>query len=332
MLFRSRREAPLAVGLGKGEQFIASDPVAILEYTNQIVFLRDGDLVDVRVDGIMFYDASGAVFSPRPETLTWSPETARKDGYAHFFRKEINEQPRTLKAALAGRVSGTTIRLPELDTAGIDVANLRTVEFIACGSAYYATLAAATLAESLLGIPARCTVASEFRYAPPRLDARTLVIAISQSGETADTLGAVRAARAAGAIVVGIVNSAGSTLTRDATVSVMLQAGPEVSVAATKSYTSQALVAEVVALDLARLAGDIATTIFHPVGTARMGRLDDPQAVVDPELRVRDGRGGVVQGLRVVDASVMPTITSGNTNSPTLMIAERAAEWMANAG
>jgi glucosamine--fructose-6-phosphate aminotransferase (isomerizing) len=256
----ARREAPLAVGLGKGEQFIASDPVAILEYTNQIVFLRDGDLVDVKVDGITFYDAFGAVFSPRPETLTWSPETAQKDGYAHFFRKEIDEQPRTLKAALAGRVSGTTIRIPELDTAGIDVANLRTVDFIACGSAYYATLAAAALAESLLGIPVRCTVASEFRYAPPRLDARTLVIAISQSGETADTLGAVRAARAAGAIVLGIVNAAGSTLTREATVSVMLQAGPEISVAATKSYTSQALVAEVVALDLARLAGRLDPT------------------------------------------------------------------------
>ena len=254
-IIAARREAPLAVGIGEGEQFLASDPVAMLEHTNKIIFLRDGDLADLQRDGVTLYDATGATFAPKIETITWDGAAARKEGYDHFMRKEMDEQPRALSAAMLGRVSATGIAIGELDPLSAALTATRSIEFVACGSAYHASLTAATLAERLLRIPVRVTVASEFRYDPPALGPTSLVIAVSQSGETADTLGAVRIAKAAGAPVLAIVNAAGSSLTREADAVVLLQAGTEISVAATKSYTSQALVTLLVTLDLARRTG-----------------------------------------------------------------------------
>jgi glucosamine--fructose-6-phosphate aminotransferase (isomerizing) len=254
-IIAARREAPLAVGIGEGEQFLASDPVAMLEHTNKIIFLRDGDLADLQCDGVTLYNATGATFAPKIETITWDGAAARKEGYDHFMRKEMDEQPRALSAAMLGRVSATGIAIGELDPLSAALTATRSIEFVACGSAYHASLTAATLAERLLRIPVRVTVASEFRYDPPALGPTSLVIAVSQSGETADTLGAVRIAKAAGAPVLAIVNAAGSSLTREADAVVLLQAGTEISVAATKSYTSQALVSLLVTLDLARRTG-----------------------------------------------------------------------------
>jgi glucosamine--fructose-6-phosphate aminotransferase (isomerizing) len=164
------------------------------------------------------------------------------------MRKEMDDQPRALSAAMLGRVSVDGVAISELDAIAPALAAARSIEIVACGSAYYASLTAATLAERLLRVPVRVTVASEFRYDPPALGPTSLVIAVSQSGETADTLGAVRTAKAAGATVLAIVNAAGSSLTREADAVVLLQA-------ATKSYTSQALVTLLVTLDLARRAG-----------------------------------------------------------------------------
>jgi glucosamine--fructose-6-phosphate aminotransferase (isomerizing) len=254
-IIAARREAPLAVGLGEGEQFLASDPVAILEHTNKIIFLRDGDLADLQRGGINLYDETGAKFAPKIETITWDGAAARKEGYDHFMRKEMDEQPRALSAAMLGRVSADGVVISELDAIAPALRAARSIEIVACGSAYYASLTAANLAERLLRVPVRVTVASEFRYDPPALGPASLVIAVSQSGETADTLGAVRTAKAAGATVLAIVNAAGSSLTREADAVVLLQAGTEISVAATKSYTSQALVTLLVTLDLARRAG-----------------------------------------------------------------------------
>jgi len=257
-IIAARREAPLAVGIGEGEQFLASDPVAMLEHTNKIIFLRDGDLADLQRDGVTLYDATGTTFASKIETITWDGAAARKEGYDHFMRKEMDEQPRALSAAMLGRVSTTGIAISELDPLSEALKSTRSIEFVACGSAYHASLTAATLAERLLRIPVRVTVASEFRYDPPALGPTSLVIAVSQSGETADTLGAVRIAKAAGAPVLAIVNAAGSSLTREADAVVLLQAGTEISVAATKSYTSQALVSLLVTLDLARRTGALA--------------------------------------------------------------------------
>jgi len=254
-IIATRREAPLVVGLGEGEQFLASDPVAIVEHTNRIIFLRDGDLADLQLGEVTLYDTTGHAFEPKVETISWSGAAAQKEGYDHFLRKEMDEQPRALSAAMLGRVSSAGVEIRELDLIGPLLAAMRSIEFVACGSAYHAALAAAALAQRLLKISVRVTVASEFRYDPPALGATTLVIAVSQSGETADTLGAVRIARTAGAPVVALVNAAGSSLTREADAVVLLQAGTEVSVAATKSYTAQALVSLLLALDLARRSG-----------------------------------------------------------------------------
>ena len=254
-IIAARREAPLTVGIGDGEQLLASDPVAILQHTNKIVFLRDGDLVDLRQDGVTLYDADGAAFAPSIETIAWDGAAARKEGYDHFMRKEMDEQPRALASAMLGRVKPTEISVGELDHLDATIKALHSVEFVACGSAYHASLAAAKLAERLLKVPVRVTIASEFRYDPPPLSSQTLVVAVSQSGETADTLGAVRAAKAAGAPVLAVVNAAGSSLTREAGAVVLLQAGTEVSVASTKAYTCQVLVNLLVTLDLARRRG-----------------------------------------------------------------------------
>jgi glucosamine--fructose-6-phosphate aminotransferase (isomerizing) len=251
----ARREAPLAVGLGEGEQFLASDPVAILEHTNRIIFLRDGELADLQRGGITLYDSTGTQVAPTIETITWDGAAARKEGYDHFMRKEMDEQPRALAAAMLGRVSPQGVAIGELEAIAPALRAARSIEVVACGSAFYAALTAAKFAERLLRLPVRVTVASEFRYDPPALGPSSLVIAVSQSGETADTLGAVRIAKAANATVLAIVNAAGSSLTREAHANVLLQAGTEVSVAATKSYTSQALVSLLVVLDLARRAG-----------------------------------------------------------------------------
>jgi glucosamine--fructose-6-phosphate aminotransferase (isomerizing) len=251
----ARREAPLAVGLGEGEQFLASDPVAILEHTNRIIFLRDGELADLQRGGITLYDSTGTQVAPTIETITWDGAAARKEGYDHFMRKEMDEQPRALAAAMLGRVSPEGVAIGELEAIAPALRAARSIEVVACGSAFYAALTAAKFAERLLRLPVRVTVASEFRYDPPALGPSSLVIAVSQSGETADTLGAVRIAKAANATVLAIVNAAGSSLTREAHANVLLQAGTEVSVAATKSYTSQALVSLLVVLDLARRAG-----------------------------------------------------------------------------
>lgn len=254
-IIAARREAPLTVGIGDGEHFLASDPVAILQHTNKIVFLRDGDLVDLRQDGITLYDADGSAFAPSIETIAWDGAAARKEGYDHFMRKEMDEQPRALASAMLGRVKPTEISVSELDHLDSTIKALHSVEFVACGSAYHASLAAAKLAERLLKVPVRVTIASEFRYDPPPLSSQTLVVAVSQSGETADTLGAVRAAKAAGAPVLAVVNAAGSSLTREAGAVVLLQAGTEVSVASTKAYTCQVLANLLVTLDLARRRG-----------------------------------------------------------------------------
>ena len=253
----ARKEAPLVIGIGDGEQFVASDPIAIAAHTRRIVFLRDGEVADLTKSGAQLFAADGSEVPLRIEEVTTSASTNEKGEYTHFMQKEMAEQPQSLRAAMLGRVTGGTVRIEELDAISASIAGIRSIEFVACGSAYNASLAAASLAERLFGIPARSSVASEFRYDPPALGPTTLIIAISQSGETADTLGAVRAARNASAPVIAIVNSEGSTLTRNADAVVLLRAGVEVSVAATKSFTSQALTALLVVLDLARRAGHL---------------------------------------------------------------------------
>ena len=254
-LVGARLNAPLIVGLGEGESFLASDASAIVAYTKQVVFLADGDIADVRPGSVVITDRTGTVVERPVDVIPWSAEAAEKGGYPHFMLKEIHEQPAALRSAMAGRVRGEAIRLEEIDSIRDRLTGIGRVELIACGTAYYASLVGAALFQEWLGVPARANIASEFRYSPPPLDARTLVVAVTQSGETADTIAAARLAREQGATVIAVTNTVGSAITRESDTAVFLQAGPEIAVAATKTFVTQVVTLVMLAADIAQHLG-----------------------------------------------------------------------------
>ncbi len=254
-LVGARLNAPLIVGVGDGEGFLASDAAAIVAYTKRVIFLADGDVADVRPGSATITDRFGALLDRPVDIIQWSAEAAEKGGYAHFMLKEIHEQPAALTAAMTGRLRGKSVHIEELDLIDKRLAGIDRVEMIACGTAFYASLVGAALFQDWLGVPARATVASEFRYSPPPIDSRTLVVAVTQSGETADTIAAARLAGDRGAVVVAVTNTVGSAITRESHASVFLQAGPEVAVAATKTFVTQVATVVMLAADVARRLG-----------------------------------------------------------------------------
>ncbi|MBI2777405.1 MAG: glutamine--fructose-6-phosphate transaminase (isomerizing) [Chloroflexi bacterium] len=255
-LVGARQDVPLVVGLNGEESFVASDVAAILAHTNRIVFLEEGDVVDVRPSGVKVTGVDG-VERFRPETIIdWSPEVAEKGGFEHFMLKEIHEQPEALRQSLAGRVTRhDRIQVPEI--AGLEdrLREITRIELVACGTASYAALVGASALEAWTGLPARLTVGSEFRYSPPPLDGKTLVIAVTQSGETADTIAPTRYAREQGCPIVAVTNTVGSAITREADAVLFLQAGPEIAVAASKTFVTQVTTLIVLAAAIGRLRG-----------------------------------------------------------------------------
>jgi glucosamine--fructose-6-phosphate aminotransferase (isomerizing) len=254
-LVGARFNVPLIVGLGEGESFFASDASALVAYTKNVIFLADGDVADIRPGTAVVTDIDGMRLERLVDTIPWSAEAAEKGGYEHFMLKEIHEQPTALRSAMAGRVRRDGVCLEEIDPIRDRLANVNRVELIACGTAYYASLVGAQLFQDWLGVPARANVASEFRYSPPPLDARTLVVAVTQSGETADTIAAARLARERGSTVIAVTNTVGSAITREAHAAVFLQAGPEVAVAATKTFVTQVVTLVMLAADIAQQLG-----------------------------------------------------------------------------
>jgi glucosamine--fructose-6-phosphate aminotransferase (isomerizing) len=267
-LVGARLNAPLIVGIGDGESFVASDAAAIIAYTKRVIFLADGDVADLTPNSVTITDRWGVVVDRAVDIIPWSAEAAEKGGYAHFMLKEIHEQPAALTAAMTGRLRGDSVCLEELDPIRERLAGIDRVEMIACGTAYYASLVGAALFQEWLGVPARSTVASEFRYSPPPIDARTLVIAVTQSGETADTIAAARMAGDRGAVVVAVTNTVGSAITREAHASVFLQAGPEVAVAATKTFVTQVATVVMLAADVASQLGRLPAATEHDLVAA----------------------------------------------------------------
>jgi glucosamine--fructose-6-phosphate aminotransferase (isomerizing) len=254
-LVGARMNAPLIVGIGDGESFLASDAAAIVAYTKKVVFMADGDVADITPGTLVMTDRTGAVVDRPIDIIPWSADAAEKSGYAHFMLKEIHEQPAALTSAMAGRLRHDSVCLEELDPIRDRLAGIDRVELIACGTAYYASLVGASLFQEWLGVPARSTVASEFRYSPPPIDARTLVVAVTQSGETADTIAAARLAGDRGALVVAVTNTVGSAITRESHAAVFLQAGPEVAVAATKTFVTQVATLIMLAADVSHQLG-----------------------------------------------------------------------------
>jgi glucosamine--fructose-6-phosphate aminotransferase (isomerizing) len=257
-LVGARKNVPLVVGLADGESFLASDVAAILAHTDQIVFLEEGDVADIRPWGVTITDVHGARLERPVTTIDWSPEAAEKGGYEHFMLKEIHEQPEALSQSIAGRV-GRQGRIHVEELAGLEetLRSITRFELIACGSAYYAALIAANAIQAWTGLPARASVGSEFRYNPPPLDGTTLVIAVTQSGETADTIAPTRLARERGCPVIAVTNTVGSAITREADAVLFLQAGPEIAVAASKTFVTQVTTLVILAAALAKVRGTL---------------------------------------------------------------------------
>ena len=253
----ARMNVPLVVGVGDGENFLASDVAALLAHTNRVIFLEEGDVAELDPRSVRITAVDGTPRDRAIHTIDWTIEAAEKGGYPHFMLKEMHEQPEAIRASVAGRILHDSIVVEELAPIADRLATIERVEFVACGTAHYAASIGAMLVQEWLGIPARSTVGSEFRYTPPPLDGRTLVVAVTQSGETADTIAPTRYAREQGAPIIAITNTIGSAITREADAVVFQQAGPEIAVVATKTFVSQVTTVTILAAALAKGLGKL---------------------------------------------------------------------------
>jgi glucosamine--fructose-6-phosphate aminotransferase (isomerizing) len=251
----AKMNVPLIVGLGDDEAFLASDVAAVLAHTRKVIYLEDGDVVDVRPGRVVISDIVGREQERPISHIDWDLEAAEKGGYEHYMLKEMHEQPEAIRAAIAGRIHQDEVRVTELEPLRAILPYIERIELIACGSAAYASAVAANALQAWTGLPARWNIGSEFRYDPPPLDQKTLVIAVTQSGETADTLAPTRMARKRGCPVVAVTNTVGSAITRDADAVLFLQAGPEIAVVATKTYVTQVVTLLLLAAQMAKSRG-----------------------------------------------------------------------------
>jgi glucosamine--fructose-6-phosphate aminotransferase (isomerizing) len=254
-LVGARMNVPLIVGLGDGENFLASEVAAEHAHTRRVMFLDEGDVADINAQSVTVTGVDGEPRERLVHTIDWDIEKAEKGGYPHFMLKEMHEQPEALRAAITGRVHDSTIELEELEPIAARLRDIERIEFVACGTANYASAVGAYVMQDWLNIPARWNIGSEFRYSPPPLDKKTLVIAVTQSGETADTIAPTRYARAQGCPIIAVTNTVGSAITREADAVLFLQAGPEIAVVATKTFATQVTTLVLLAAAMAKLRG-----------------------------------------------------------------------------
>jgi len=258
-LVAARHDSPLVVGLGEGENFLASDIPALLKHTRKTYILEDGEFAVLTREKVEVLDRSGSQLDKKVFNVTWEAKQAEKDGYDHFMLKEINEQPRALKDTLSGRIApdGSGVVLNELNIPEQQIKETNKIFITACGTAYHAGLVGKNVIESLARVPVEVDIASEFRYRKLLLDKNSLVIVVSQSGETADTLAALREAKRKGARVIAVTNVVDSSVSREADDVLYTWAGPEIAVASTKAYTTQLVAMYLIGLYLAQHRGTL---------------------------------------------------------------------------
>jgi len=255
-----RKGSPLVVGNGEGEAFCASDVPALLPYTQNVYYMNDGDIACLSPKGVSFWDESGSIIKKEFHRIEWDLSMVDKCGYPHFMLKEINEQGAVLRSSLEGRIYNSKVDLSkELHVPASSVQKWRRLHIVACGTSFYAALVAERLLEEITDLDIRVDVASEYRYRPLSIGEDTLAIFVSQSGETADTLAAERMAKSRGARCLAVTNAQGSSLAREVDDVLLLKAGPEIGVAATKTFTGQLAVLYVLAIYIAKLRGTLSS-------------------------------------------------------------------------
>ena len=263
----ARKDSPLVVGLAKDGAYVASDIIAVIDGTRDVAVLSDGEMAKLTPDAVTFYNARGEAFEPEVTHVDWGLDVAEKGGYPDFMLKEIHEQPRVIRDTLAGRLVNGALSIDELDLTLEELNLIDRVYVIACGTSYHAGLIAKNLIEGWARIPCEVEVASEFRYRNPIITPTTLVVAVSQSGETADTLAAIRDARVKGARVFGITNVVGSPVARESDGVIYTKANKEIAVASTKSFLGQVVSLTLLSMLLAQVKGKLKTNqvrlLFH---------------------------------------------------------------------
>ncbi|MEG0702878.1 MAG: glutamine--fructose-6-phosphate transaminase (isomerizing) [Christensenella sp.] len=258
-----RKDSPLVVGVGKNENLIASDIPAILEYTRDVYFLNNGEIAVVKKDGVSLYDEMLNPIEREVFTVEWDVSQAEKAGYPHFMLKEIEEQPRALADTINPRVQNGEICFDEIGMDDELMRSIKKITIVACGTAYHASFVGKCIIERYARVPVEVEIASEFRYKNPIIDKDTFVILVSQSGETADTIAALREAKSRGAFVLAIANVVGSTIAREADKVLYTRAGLEIAVASTKAYTTQLMAIYMFGLKLAYAKGGISKEEYH---------------------------------------------------------------------
>ena len=252
-IYAVREASPLIIGVGVGENFFASDVTALVSHTRNVIYLEDGEFAELSTDSIGVFDCLGHEITKKITRVMWDVQAAEKGGYEHFMLKEIMEQPGAVRATIAPRIKNGSIYFEELGLQAEDIKKINKIVITACGSAYYAGCSGRYAIESLCRIPVEVELASELRYNNPLIDGHTLLIVISQSGETADTIAALRECKARGAKTLSIVNVVGSTIAKLADHTIYTWAGPEIAVATTKGYTTQVAVLYMLAVCFSKM-------------------------------------------------------------------------------
>lgn len=282
-IIATRKNSPLVIGLGDGETIIASDVPAMLAYTRRCIYLDSGEIAQVYADHVDVTDLAGTEQHLMVDEIQWDAQSAEKGGYDHFMIKEIFEQIETFGSVLAGRIEEDHVVLGDINIDKATIEKWHQIYIVACGTAYHAGLVGKTILEKTLKIPVFVEVASEFRYREPMLDENTLVIVISQSGETADTLEGAREAKAAGASVLAITNVVGSSIARESDMVVYLWAGPEISVASTKAYTSMLIALYLIGFYFGDVSGRVDEAEMQTMLRALEALPEQAEEILAPE-------------------------------------------------